>query len=330
MNDLTTLHRLLDEAQHLPPEYAPGLANHLPMALAAQAGLGASEAQMRRFFASYLNHFKDVTARGLVDALPLSAWTMHRGRIDHFDRLRATFAEAIARDGREAAVRAALPQLVDGIGAAAFHGLIRTAHGFASGHDGELAMGLAYWAACWMPLAAPTACGVTFDNAADWLDALDAAVLTADAGWRSPAPLISRRMQEAVHTQAYQRLAGCWPRGASLHDLARAAAARYARTGNFTVLHMVTAAGAALTVAELLPADAAPLWHAVAAASLASRVATMPARDEAAPPLDWPQVRARALASDDDHVIKLVHALVEQQDHRPDSVWLQAARRAFR
>jgi hypothetical protein len=333
MTDLTTLHRLLDEAAHFPPEYERGLSNHLPMALAAQAGLGASEAQMRRFFAHYSGHFKDTPARLATEARPLAAWPDHRGHFEDFERLRATFAEAIAREGREAALRTALPHLVDGVGAAAFHGLIRTAHGFISRHDGELAMGLAYWAARWMPLAPPAVCGVAFDSVAEWLDALDALVLSCDSGWHSPARTISRRMQEAVHTQAYQRLAGCAPAGAVLVDLAHAAAERYARTGNFTVLHMVTATQAALTLAEFVPSDAAalaPLWLAVAAASLASRVATMPASELATPELEWPEVRALALASDDDHVIKLVHALLVRHEGAPDPVWLRAARRALR
>ena len=327
------LHRLLDEAQRFPPEYADQLSNHLPMALTALAGLGADEAQMRVFFASYSRHF-DGRLAGNDQAAPLADWPAHRGQFDAFDRLSVGFAAAITRDGRDAVLHAALPLLIDGIGGAAFHGAIRTAHAVDSQHDGELAAGLAYWAARWMPLDAPTQGNPAFDKVADWLDANDARLLTADVGWRSDAPLISLRMQEAVHTQAYQSLAGCFrPTRDSLADLAAAAAARYARTGNFTVLHMATAANAALTLAAWLPFDddqaMAPLWHAVAAASLASRVATAPWLDPlSAPALDWAQVRAVALASDDDHVIKLVHAMAVQQGLNPADVWLRAAARA--
>jgi hypothetical protein len=115
--------------------------------------------------------------------------------------------------------------------------------------------------------------------------------------------------------------------------LAAAAAERYAKTGNFTVLHMATAANAAMSLAPWLPDDdgatLSPLWHAVAAASLASRVATtpMPAPDPA-PTLDWPQVRTLALGSNDEHVIKLVHAMAVRQALDPSPIWLLAARRA--
>ena len=327
------LHLILDEAQRFPPEYADQLSNHLPMALTALAGLGADEAQMRVFFASYSRHF-DGRLAGDDQAAPLADWPAHRGQFDAFDKLRATFMAAISRDGRDAVLRTALPLLIDGFGAAAFHGAIRTAHAVDSEHDGELAAGLAYWAARWMPLEPPTESDPAFDKVDDWLDAIDVRLLTAHAGWRSNAPLISLRMLEAVHTQAYQSLAGrLQPTRHSLHDLAAAAAERYAKTGNFTVLHMATAANAAITLAAWLPVDddraLAPLWHAVAAASLASRVATTPWLEPlAAPALDWEQVRAIALASADDHVIKLVHAMAVRQALHPSGVWLRAAGRA--
>ena len=41
------LHRLLDEAQRFPPEYADQLSNHLPMALTALAGLGRVSTQFK-------------------------------------------------------------------------------------------------------------------------------------------------------------------------------------------------------------------------------------------------------------------------------------------
>ncbi|MBC7729811.1 MAG: DUF4243 domain-containing protein [Microbacteriaceae bacterium] len=330
---MNVLHRLLDEAQRFPPEYADQLSNHLPMALTALAGLQANEAQMRRFFASYAGHFEGRSA-GNDRAVPLADWPAHRGQFDAFDRLRATFIAAICRDGRDAVLRAALPLLVDGIGAAAFHGSIRTAHAVDSGHDGELAAGLAYWAARWMPLVPPTAGEPAFDRVAEWLDAIDARLLSVDAGWRSNAPLISLRMQAAVHTQAYQGLGGrLQPSLESLVDLAAAAAARYASTGNFTVLHMATAANAAISLAAWLPVDhdraLAPLWHAVAAASLASRLATLPpTAQDSAPALEWPQIRALALASDDDHLIKLVHAMAVRNALGDRPIWLAAARRA--
>lgn len=331
------LHALLDDSLALSPEYAEGMANHLPMALAALDGLGASEAQMRAFFASYGRRLRRDPTPIAVDPTPSTDWRALRGRIDAFGALRAFFAASLGARGRDAVLRDTLPALVDGTAGAAFHGPIRVAHAVESAHDGELAAALAYWTARWIPLPEPARASHRFADATAWLDALDARARETDPAWRPAAPLISERMQQAARTAAWLELADGLDAGAGdidalLHDLARAAAARYAATGNFTVLHMATASRAAWVLAPWLPSNVAawaPLLHAVAAASLASRA--VPARrDVAATPLSWPDVRRLACASDDDHVIKLVHAMAMQDERAPDAVWLSAARMAVK
>jgi hypothetical protein len=252
--------------------------------------------------------------------------------------LQAGFASALARQGRDAVLRETLPLLVTGVGAAAFHGVIRTAHAVESQHAGELAAALAYWAARWMPLPAPDAAGPPIEGVADWLAAIDASLLQEDSGRHTDAALISDRMQALATTTTYRGWAGRLQTrgrdpGALLHELALAAAARYAATRNFTVLHLATGARAARVLAAWLPAgDGAlvPLGHAVAAASMASGVAhdlavaaPRAASGGAAP--DWPELRARACASDDEHVIKLVHAMLVQDAAESHPVWQLAA-----
>jgi hypothetical protein len=326
------LHRLLDAALRLPPEYADGLSSHLPMALAALHGLGADEARLRAFFATYAVRFDGAPPPPAAPPVPAGAdWTTLLGRFEAFEALRAHFGAALARQGRDAVLAGNLPVLLLGVGAVAFHGLIRTAHAVESDHVPELAAALAYWASRWLPLEAPAEVAPGFDGAAEWLAALDARRLAADPGWSPAGRLIVDRMREATRTTAYRELAGRRIERplAALGDLARAAAARYAQTRNFTVLHLATGARAARVLAPWLPrgeAALAPLWHAVAAASLASGAAALPRRPLEAEPLTWLEVRARARASDDDHVIKLVHAMSSQVAFEPDPVWLAAAR----
>jgi len=144
-------------------------------------------------------------------------------------------------------------------------------------------------------------------------------------------------MQQAALTPPYSELGGALAvedvaPEALLLDLAKACAARYAATGNFTVLHMATASRALRVLARWLPTAPgalAPLLHAVAAAQLAARAAPL-LRDASDGEPGWDEVRRRACASDDDHVIKLVHAAAMQQAEAPDDVWLEAARTAVR
>lgn len=338
------LHRLLDDSLQLGPEYESGMASHLPMALAALDGLGAHAEQMRSFYAHYARRLAPTSAPSGAPASPAAAretgggaavdWRARRGRIDAFAVLRRGFADALARDGRDALLRDVLPALMDGSAGGAFHGPIRVAHAVECGHDGELAAALAYCAARWEPLPAPSRAEGAFTDPAAWLAAIDAHQRRTAPGWRSPAPLISERMRHAARTAAWKALADALVPAdddvpALLAALARAAAARYAAPGNFTVLHMATASRAAQVLAPWLPNDAAawkPLLHAVAAASIAARA--VPLRHDVSTGLSWADVRAAACASDDDHVIKLVHAMAMQQAIRPDPVWLAAARTA--
>jgi hypothetical protein len=335
-NPAPALRRLLDDSLAFPPEYGAGLSSHLPMALAALDGLGADESRLRSYFAGYVGRFKGRTAPAA--AAPLDDWPAQRGQLAMFAPLRASFAAALAGQGRDAMLREALPLLVSGVGAAAFHGVIRTAHAVESQHGGELAAALAYWAARWMALPAPDAAGPPIESVAGWLDAIDTSFLREGSDRHADPLLISDRMRALASTATYRGVAGRLHTagrdpGVLLHELALAAAARYAATRNFTVLHMATGARAARVLAPWLPAGAdalAPLWHAVAAASMASGVAhdlavaaARTGSGGAAP--DWTELRERACASDDEHVIKLVHAMVVQDAADPHPVWQGAA-----
>lgn len=333
-NPSPALHRLLDEGLQFPPEYHGNLSSHLPMALVALEGIGADEPRMRTFFTLYAQRFAAPAPRLAIK--PVSDWPILRGRFDAFEPLRSTFAVALEHEGRDAVLSGALPLLVTGIGAAAFHGAIRVAYAVESRHNGELAAALAYWAARWMPLQPPELVEPDIDNVTVWLDAIDGRKLRDEAGWRWPSASIDERMRSATQTTAYRaesgRLRTCGRNaGLLLAELALAAAARYAATRDFTVLHIATAARAARVLMPWLPKDnaaLAPLWHAVAAASLTSDTAWESSGERSVSALDWRQVLALARASDHEHVIKLVHAMAVQHAAAPDPGWLQAAAKA--
>jgi hypothetical protein len=288
---------------------------------------------MQAFQAHYATRLQAAPPAAATPPTAVQDWRAMRGRAGAgFAPLRALFATALSRHGRDAVLREALPALLDGAAGSALHGPIRVAHAIESAHEGELAAALGYWASTWTPLPAPRAPDAGFASAAGWLEALDARMQQVEPRWRPAAPLISDRMQDAAQTIAYAELAGSpfgdMPRlDDRLADLARAAAARYAATGNFTELHLATGARAAkLLSAWLSPRD--PAWasllHAVAAASLAARA--IPRRFDVDDRATWADVRRQACASDDDHVIKLVHAMAVQNDVEPAPAWLRAAR----
>jgi hypothetical protein len=315
-------HRLLDANLGLPPEYADQLTNHLPMALHALAELGADDTRMQQFFERYARRFEGRVAGPAAQAAV--DWLALRGQAETFAPLRAAFAAALARDGRDAVLRAALPALLPGVAAAAFHGAIRTAHAVEAAHEGELANALAYWAWRWQPLEpAPRGTALPLHV---WCERL----VTAGLSCAFNGSLISLRMAHAARSAAYRELAGSLAPAIDLPQrLLAFAAQRYADTRNFTVLHMVTGMRALRVLLPWVRDTDAALREVVPAFTAAYLSAGIrPAALPPTPTIDWPSVVRRAIVSDDDHVIKLVHACRCAAQQKVPGPFLEAAARA--
>ena len=274
----------LDAAARFDAEYGNKLSNHLPMALVALSRLGADAARLDAFAAHYASRLH---AAPPAQPWPAGeAWQSRFGDPQAWPIYRGLFNEWFDDEGAPAVLAQALPPLLRGVGAAAFHGLIRTASALAAGHSHELADALAYWACRWFSLGEPPSGG---------------------------------RLRDPATT---------------LEQLARLAAERYAASADFTVLHLVTSAHALRLVLPWLDGDEAAAalghyWLAYAAGHVASGLAEEPRRALApAPLLPWPALVARAIASDDEHLIKLVDSCREQERAYAGTVWREAAARA--
>lgn len=306
---------LLDAGHHFDAEYADGLSNHLPMALVALQAMGAPDARLEAFAAGYAPRLRPAPAAVLWPAG--DAWASQFGAPGAWPAYRSLFAEWLIHEGRDAVLAQVLPVLMPGCGAAAFHGLLRTAYAVASGHDGELVCGLAHWAHRHLPLEAgfdaePVAAGPDLDDPVAALNELRAAFW----GWQAPGRLIVDRMRAtaarrgfAAHVLRLQIDADTLP------DLARRATAAYADAGDFSVLHLVTACHAMRVLLPHLD-DPEPavrsFWFAYAAAAAGLPASAFDPRPLAEPMPDWPEIVARAIRSDDEHLIKLVYSVGEQ------------------
>lgn len=334
--NLLTLHGLLDACQSLAPEYGGGMSLHLPMALQALHALGAPPSRLQALFDLHAPRLpRRPTAAG--PAAARAPWAHRLGQIEDFEALQAGFMAAVQAEGIAATVRSALPRLLPGVAAAAFHGLIRTAHAVAAGHAGEVAMGLAYWAARYAPLAAPRDAEAATAQPrlplAQWLAALQA--WPAAGGVR--APLIIARMRQCSETPGFAELAGALQiqgdAGQTLDRLARAAAAAYAESASFTLLHAVTASHALRALLPLIDdPDAALRAFARAAAAAVAAAATEPPRPglsrlNPAPP-DWAALVQSAWFTGDEHLIKLVHAAWALHAAAGGEEFIAAAQRA--
>jgi hypothetical protein len=247
---MSILAKLLAESEAYDPEYGGGLCNHLPMALTALDQMGATPGQLNDYRRTHASWLEKLPER---EAALAGAWPFRKADHAGFVDLQADFRQRIARDGWEAVLRATLPDLAPGLSAAAFHGLIRTAMGVTSKHEGEIAAGLAYWAAHWQRL------GVALGTPADSKPSADPLPLLESVR-NDPRFAFDPKKAPGLIDDALLAVGGLsgfgevidWlnARRCSIADIARAGAVLYGATGDFTALHTVTATQA---VAVLLP-----------------------------------------------------------------------------
>ena len=333
------LARQLDGCMAHDAEYNHGLSDHLPMLLHSMHALGATESRLQEYASSYVTRLEPRR----VIPVDTDDWLALRGQLDAYHALSAMFAQRIAVAGRDCVLRDALPHLMPGVGAGAFHGLIRCGHALAARHDGELANGLAYWAAAWLPLM-PSA---DADEAlrplpppsldlASWARCAHDLRTALDTG----QPRITLRMKAWSAAPQFPVLAfALRTNDDTLRDIARFAATVYAQTGNFTVMHMVTSAHALLALVPWLDdVTLATRWFGVTllAALRAARLtqqqidaglATMndAAAINALPVLPWHDLATAAIASDDDHAAKIVYSSRALFEMSGDAVFHAAA-----
>jgi hypothetical protein len=329
------LRERLRAATHWDAEYQGHLASHLPMALTALHRLGADAARLDAFAAKYTQQLHPAPA---IEPWPVGdAWRGRFGDPAAWPVYRDFFRQWLHNEGAADMLNQSLPWLLQGCGGAAFHGLLRTAHAFAAGEPEELCDALAYWACRWADLPsshaphrqsrAPRPAGPATADPRALLPALAALARPTDRS----RPLIVLRMAAAVQRRGFEgQLARLAVDGRTLERLGRCAAQLYARSGHFTVLHLVTSAQALRVLQPLLDdplAGVAAYWRAYAAGVVAAGVD--PAAGRAPALLDGPALQAAALASDDEHLIKLVDACQQEQaayGGAPD--WQRAASRA--
>ena len=311
---------LIDAGATFDAEYAGGLSNHRPMALLALARLGASQARLNDFALAYSVRLQPAPPHTPWPAG--EAWARHLGDRAAWPAYRDLFLHWLITEDAGDVLRQVLPTLMRGCGGAAFHGLIRTAYAVGATHRRELADALAYWACRWLDLGDDGGAAASVDDPATVLRRLHAV--------HSGAGLIFQRMQAAALTPQFRAtVQQLRLQGDTLPRLAALAAQAFAASGNFTALHLVTSAHALRLLMPYLDDPLPPLcayWRAYAAAVCVAglQAGTAPA------PRPWAELKAAALASDDDHCIKLVDScLAEHAAYGGAGAWQQAATRAL-
>ncbi|WP_341502653.1 questin oxidase family protein [Gallaecimonas sp. GXIMD4217] len=306
-------HRLIAQGSRFAPTYGDDFANHLPMALAALAAMGADAERLDAYF--------EQESRWLQPQPEVTPGPTLLGQPDHQPHWLHHFRQQIAQGGVTETLGLALPALLPGIASGAFHPLIRLGFALDFGNDDEVAQALAYWASHYQalgPLGA--ACDLP-------LAAIAAAAEQALAGQSYPQANISRQLCAASRDLAALGLA-VQPRDLTQGMLADFAIRAYLGSGDFTLLHGVTGCHALRLVLPHMADDALALryfWQGLLLAWLTSAPAghrPLAVADDR----DWPALFAVASKSDDDHLIKLVYSCHQEHLHHGNPAYLAAAR----
>ena len=257
-SDLVELEQRLHRGLAYAALYRRVLSNHLPMALIALHRMGATEGQMDAFEEHYAKRLE-----------PRKESPKPRSLAD-------------------------LERLAEGVGAAAFHGLIRTAYALEAGYEPEIQAALEAWDQSDLPL------GRTRQPVLH---------LTLDV---PAATSIHERMRRVAEQEAFR--AACTSQGPlmTLDEVRELALRTYWGTrGDFTALHLVTATHAWRIVHQH---QAIPIEPFLAAVSCAYLTLPQPMQTGEIPLSDapWEALLPLATASLDDHTIKFVHTCHEE------------------
>ena len=323
-----TLTTLQAECRGDSVEFPPFLANHLPMILVALDRLGATDERASEFARCY-------RASNGLRPVPLSQteviaanWMASLGDRTQEGALRAFFGQEVARLGGRATIRTYLPHLAPGIAGSAFHPLMRLAYAVMADDETEIGIALAYWSATYLPLdRGGLAAGVTPDPA----EVLRrAARLPGLADAEPESDLLWHNMRAVAQVAAFAGVAD-WLiiRADTLDRMASASLALFAGTMSFEGLHALTGCHWLRYLQPVVDDSYSLLRHFwVGIASLLPKMgfpaipdeeALMALRRLAVPP--WPEIKAAAVASDDEHDPSLVFSAFEEWGRTGDALY---------
>ncbi len=333
----TPLDRVLEKARRDSVEFPYLLANHVPMVLVALERMGASPERLDEWYTSYRRTNKLVAAPAPVARIDRDRWDAALG-----DRMRETdyrlyFIGEVERLGIGSAIRHYLPRLIQGVGGSALHPLMRLAYAVLKDDPKEAGTALGYWATCHLPLPGPTGGSPVTDDPAAVL-----AAMCGVSGAHDYAPETDLLWHNIRAVAALPDFAPVIDRlridAGTPKRMAETALAVFAATMDFSALHAVTGLHWVRLVAphldEPLPLYRA-FWQVIAALvpkigfpPLPSAEALQAMREVPAP--DWNEIRAAAVASNDEHDVSLVFSASQEELVWGDPLYRVVAARRVR
>lgn len=326
-----------DELMLSMPDYASEFggtfANHAPMVLVALERMGGTPADMKRFFDFYRD-FKKLPPFGKCGSeIGPDDWARYLGQRDFEPAYRRFFHGELARQGREAMLAEWLPRLAPGVGASAFHALMRAAYAIIQDEDLEVANALAYWCATWLQMPDQRGGAAISDNPVDVLRHVSG---IASLREQPKCDLLWHAMSLSFGLPEFEG-AGDWLAldEGTMPRCAEASLALFCATQDFAALHAVTGLHWIRVLAPYHDATALMtgyFWSGVAGLMGAMGMPVPPSGDSVAawrdlPCPGWDMIFRAARQSLDEHDLSLTFSCAQEEAHYGDPLYRRAAAR---
>jgi hypothetical protein len=333
----STLDRLLEDSRAFSAEFPLFLANHQPMMLVALERLGASDQRLEEWFEIYRDVSKLVPQPPPVAKIGNPDWRVYLGDRSREHDYRDFFTPEVSRLGIAPAVAAYLPTLTPGIAGSALHAFMRLSYGVMRNDPAEVGAALGYWSAVYIELCLTTGASPVTDDPGEVLLRMKPV-----ESYRHVEPeldLLWHFMREMAKTPEFEGVVDQLRIGPdSLKRVAEASLALYAGTMDFCALHALTGSHWLRILWPVLPDPDLALryfWQAIAALYPKIGFPDLPSakqleewRRARAP--DWPEIKAAAIACDDEHDISLTFSAFEEWKFYGDPLYRFVAARRVR
>lgn len=241
----------------------------------------------------------------------------------------AFYAQLSADRGMEAVLAVYLPRLLPGIPTGAFHGIIMLAYAIESGNEAFQCEALAYISSAYHELAIPADYKRREIAPCAILEGLEG--LFAREGWPPQGGNIIERMAGLAGDSRIRGLIGFpdWARHDFFQCLAPEALRIYLATRDFTALHLVTSLHAMRVIASVFPLTDGikdTYWNSFCLADLTvGRTPARTSRGAVGIPRERDAIKALAVLSDDEHIVKFVHTCHEEHFRYGEPAYMDAA-----
>jgi len=142
MKILESAGKLIEDGWNYDVLFGKGLANHLPMAVTALERMGGDRGQIERFANIYVQKLEPVKNMPLYKMRSIEE---NFGKRELFSSFLVFFKNELEKKGIRKVLNEYLDRLFPGVSASAFHALIRLAYALEINSTEEVAISLAFW-----------------------------------------------------------------------------------------------------------------------------------------------------------------------------------------